>query len=316
MSPAARPLSGRTCVLTGATSGLGRAAALALAALGADLLLVGRSEVRGARVARLARRRNPEGRVEFLQADLASQGSVRALAAAIARRIDRVDVLVNSAGARLDRYAESPDGVELTFATNHLGHFLLTHLLRERLERARGGRVITVGSSAHAAADLHRGFVLQRGNYDRRIAYANSKLANVVFARELAAQADPALLTSNAVDPGVAATRFARNNGLLSWTKHLVAHGLRGELTSARRGADTIVHLAASEAVAGVTGRYFRRRAEVAPSPLAADPAVGRELWRLSLELTGLAADAASCGGASPPAVAALGAVAEGPGPR
>jgi NAD(P)-dependent dehydrogenase (short-subunit alcohol dehydrogenase family) len=232
--------------------------------------------------------------VAFLRANLAAQAEARALAAVIGQKFERIDVLVNNAGLRVDGYTEGPDGVEMTFATNHLGHFLLTHLLRPQLERARPGRVITVGSSAHAGADLSRGFVLNAATYDRRIAYANAKLANVVFARELAARADPQSMTSNAVDPGAMATRFAANNGLRSWLKHVVAHGLRGDLGSARRRADTVVYLASSDEVVRTTGRYVSRRGEVSPSRLALDPGVGRQLWSLSCALVGLDSDASS----------------------
>ena len=291
LNSTSRPLSGRTCVLTGATSGLGRAASVALAALGADLILVGRNERSGERVTRACRTRNPKGRVDFLRADLAAQREVRALASAIVNRVGQIEILINNAGARFDDFNRSPDGLEVTFAGNHLGHFLLTHLLRPLLERAEPARVISVGSCAHHGANLDCGWMLDERDYDRRIAYANSKLASIVFARELAARVNPSLLTSNAVDPGLVATRFARNNGLVSWLKHLVAHGLRRELVSAKRGADTIVYLASSAEMRGVTGRYLFRRRETSPSVLATDRGVGEQLWKMSLELTGLASE-------------------------
>jgi len=273
---------------------LGRAAAIALAALGADLILIGRNERSGGRVTRACRTRNPRGRVDFLRGDLAVQRQVRALAPAIVSRVGQIDILINNAGARFDDFNRSPDGLDVTFAGNHLGHFLLTHLLRPLLERAKPARVISVGSCAHHGANLDRGWMLEERDYDRRIAYANSKLANIIFARELAARVSPAVLTSNAVDPGLVATRFALNNGLVSWLKHLVVHGLRGELVSAKRGADTIVYLASSDEMRGVTGRYFFRRSEISPSVLATDRVVGEQLWKMSLQLTGLASEASS----------------------
>ena len=278
----------RTCVITGATSGLGRATALALAGLGADVMLVGRNQPLGEHVAQLCRRRNPGARAQFLRADLSSQTDVRVLAAAIRRQCERVDVLINNAGARYDTYDESPEGIERTFAGNHIGHFLLTHLLLSHLELAKPGRVITIGSVAHLGADLTSGWVECCNGYNRRRAYANSKLANIVFARELAARKDPTNVTSNAVDPGIVLSRFAKNNGLKSWLTHVVAHAIRRELVSAAVGADTIVYLATSEAGTAVTGRYFCKRAEASVSPLAEDPEVGRQVWTLSLTLTGL----------------------------
>src|SRR5262249_39017796 len=157
---------------------------------------------------------------------------------------------------------------------------------------ARPGRVISVGSCAHLGANLDGGWILKRDNYNRRGAYANSKLANIVFAPELAGRVHSSLLTSNAVDPGVALSRFGLNNGLLAWTTHVVSHGLRGELLSARRAADTIVYLASSDDALQMTGHYFLKRRPVQPSALAVDPAIGRHLWDLSLELTGLPARA------------------------
>jgi NAD(P)-dependent dehydrogenase (short-subunit alcohol dehydrogenase family) len=279
----------KTCVITGATSGLGRATALALAAQGADLILIGRNQRLGEQVATLCRDRHPESRGRFLRADLSSLPDVRAAARTIAAEGVCIDVLVNNAGARYDTYADGPGGLERTFAGNHLGHFLLTHLLLPQLSLARPGRVVTVGSVAHLAADLSEGWVLSRERYDRRIAYANSKLANIVFARELASRNDPSRVTSNAADPGIVVSRFARNNGLTSWMTHIVAHALRLELTSSSRAADTIVYLASAETVRDVSGLYFRNRLETTPSPLAVDPDVGRQLWNLSVTLTGLA---------------------------
>jgi len=281
-------VSGRICVITGATSGIGRATALALAALGFDLCLIGRTQTLGQRVAAACRARNPGGRAEFLRADLASQSDVRRAADAIMGRFRQVDVLVNNAGARNDRYDESPEGIEHTFAVNHLGHFLLTQLLLEPLRRAHPGRVITVASVAHRGADLRHGWISAAPSYDRSVAYANSKLANIVFARELAVRNDPAFVISNAVDPGIVATRFARNNGLWSWLKHVLSSAAHRELVSARRGADTVVYLAHSDERPVATGRYVHRRAEIAPSALAQDPELGRQLWALSAKMTGL----------------------------
>ena len=216
------------------------------------------------------------------------------MASDIVSRVGQIDILINNAGARFDAFRRSPDGLEVTFAGNHLGHFLLTHLLRPLLERAQPARVISVGSCAHHGANLDCGWMLEERDYDRRIAYANSKLANIVFARELAGRVSPALLTSNAADPGLVATRFALNNGLVSWLKHLVAHGLRRQLVSAKRGAETIVYLATSDEMKGVTGRYFFRRGETSPSMLATDREAGEQLWKMSLELTGLASKASN----------------------
>ncbi len=261
-------------------------AAHGLAALNANLVLVGRNEHAGQDVVRRLLRRSPRSRVEFIRTDLSRQSDVRVLAAMITERCERVDILINNAGARIDNYHETDDGIELTFATNHLGHFLLTGLLLERLLQAPSGRVITVSSGSHSGVSARERWYLDRANYDRRVAYAKSKLANIMFAYELAERLRKTRVTSNAVDPGGVATNFARNNGLVPWIRHLAAHALRRELVSPRRGAETLVYLAAAEEVAGVTGKFFCHRQQVESSATSHDREEARRLWDLSVQLT------------------------------
>ena len=288
-SNSTRDLTGQTCVITGATSGLGKAVALALGRLNAGLVLVGRNERAGAALARALRRPSSSAPIEYVRADLSRQSDVRALAERIAGTYRSVDILINNAGARFDAYGETPDGIELTFATNHLGHFLLTCLLAERLvEAVPPARVITVSSSTHVNATAEGPWSSSRQTYDRRLAYAKSKLANVMFAYELAERLTNTGVTSNAIDPGIVATNFARNNGVVSWLRHLMAHGLRRELISPRNGARPLVHLAVSNGLAGVTGKYFRRDQQVDSSPASRDRQQARRLWELSVRLTGL----------------------------
>ena len=280
--------SNKICVVTGATSGIGRAAARALAELNATLILTGRHERAGRNIVRRLQRRWPRGSVEFIRTDLSRQADVRGLAAYVNGTYDRVDVLLNNAGARFDEYRETSDGIELTFATNHLGHFLLTSLLLDRLKQAPGARVVTVASSAHFGASADGGWSLERHRYDRRLAYAKSKLANIMFAYELARRLRNTRVTSNAVDPGLVATNFARNNGLVPWLRHLVAHALRRELVSPKKGAETLVYCAASPDVAGVTGKYFRDNQHAESSSASHDREEAQRLWRLSAKLTGV----------------------------
>jgi NAD(P)-dependent dehydrogenase (short-subunit alcohol dehydrogenase family) len=281
-------LAGMNCVVTGATSGIGRMAARGLAALSANVILVGRNERAGRDVVRRLQKVSPRSRIEFVRADLSRQSDVRALAAGVGERYERVDVLINNAGARFDEYCETADGIELTFATNHLGHFLLAGLLLDRLVEAPSARVITVASVTHYNASADGDWYLQRDRYDRRTAYAKSKLANVMFARELAERLRATPVTSNAVDPGSVATNFARNNGTVAWFRHLVGSAVSRELVSARTGGDTLVYLASSTEVVGVTGKLFFRRRQVEPSEASRDRAAARRLWGLSVELTGL----------------------------
>jgi NAD(P)-dependent dehydrogenase (short-subunit alcohol dehydrogenase family) len=280
-------LSGKYSVITGATSGIGKETAYRLAARGSHLVLVGRSVQKGERIARRLRRRSPRSDVVFVGADLSSPTDVRELAAAITRRQEHVDVLINNAGARNYDYRENVDGIESTFATNHLGHFLLTSLLGESLQRAPAARVITISSGLHEIASADE-WCFGRANYDGGMAYAKSKLANLMFAYELARRVRDTRITSNAFNPGVVATNFERNNGLRRWIGFLVGHGLKRRLSSARSAADAVVFLAASDQMNGVTGKYFVGNREVDSSAASYDLEAARGLWELSTRLTGL----------------------------
>jgi retinol dehydrogenase 14 len=276
-------MAGRTCLITGATSGIGRATALALATRGARLILVGRRQQLGARlVAQICSQRGT-GQAHFLRADLSDQRQVRELAATIATGHPQLHVLVNNAGARFNTYQQTSDGLERTFATNHLGHFLLTALLLENLARADSARVVTVGSGAHHGIPAGGDWYCGPENYDRKLAYGKSKLANIVFAYELARRLSQTSIVSNAVDPGGVATQLGRNNGLFSWCKHLLYYALKRKLVMPWQGAETVVYLAGSEAVRGVTGKYFYRKQEAESSPASHDAEAARKLWSLSL---------------------------------
>lgn len=275
-------------MITGATSGIGRAAALQLGRLGADLILVGRDERRGKELIRRLARSFSGGAALFLKADLSSLGDVRDLALRIRDRCARVDILINNAGTRNRTFRPSPDGIESTFATNHLGHFLLTLLLLERLRAAKAPRIINVSSGAHGSGNGDFEGMLRAGNYDRKLAYANSKLANVLFTYELARRLRGSGITSNALDPGGVATRLGRNDGLHSWIRHIAYHALKGDLVSPRKGADAVVYLAASPAVEGISGKYFCRGREVPSSKLSQDEGAADRLWGLSVRLSGM----------------------------
>jgi NAD(P)-dependent dehydrogenase (short-subunit alcohol dehydrogenase family) len=278
---------GKTFVVTGGTSGIGAAAALALAGAGANVVIIGRHEARGRRLlTRIGRR--AAGDAQFLRADLSSQAEVRALARALTERHRTIDGLINNAGARFDDYGVTADGRERTFATNHLSHFLLTCLLLGPLMRAPHARVVNVSSGSHGAASTAGGWELHGPGYDRRLAYAKSKLANILFTIELARRLAGTNVTTNAVDPGGVASRFALNNGLVSWLKHVVAQALRRELVRPRTGAMTVVHLATAADLEAVSGEFFRDRRSVKPSTAAGDREAAARLWTLSLEWTGL----------------------------
>ncbi|GFO64841.1 SDR family oxidoreductase [Geomonas paludis] len=283
-------MTGKICLVTGASSGIGRATALALAREGATLIGVGRDRERCARSAEAIVRASGNYHVEFWQADLSSQEEVRAVARRLNAVYPRLDLLVNNAGGRFDRRVTSAEGVEMTFALNHLGYFLLTMLLMERLRVAGRARVVNVASAAHRACpgmdfdDLN----LER-EYDGRRAYAQSKLANLLFTYELARRLAGSGVTANAAAPGNVLTRFALNNGLGSWLSHIAGSLRSGRLVGARRAARTVLYLACAGEVAGKSGGYYCEEKEAASSPASYDEAAAGRLWRASLALTGLA---------------------------
>jgi NAD(P)-dependent dehydrogenase (short-subunit alcohol dehydrogenase family) len=281
----------KVCLITGATSGIGRATAVELGRLGATLILVGRNQRQGSQVRDTIGQRAGRAPVEFLPADLSRQQDVRQLAATIARKYARLDVLINNAGAKFSRYEESADGIELTLATNHLGHFLLTLLLWETLQQAPAARVVTVSSGAHHGVSNEIQATWPAEAYNRKVAYSQSKLANVMFTYELARRLHGTQATANALDPGGVATNLGRNNGLLAWAKHLLFYTLKGQLLSPRQGADTVVYLASAPEVAGVSGQFFHQRKPTRSSPASYDEPASSRLWELSLQLAHLDSD-------------------------
>jgi NAD(P)-dependent dehydrogenase (short-subunit alcohol dehydrogenase family) len=284
-------LRGKTVLVTGATSGLGLEASVQLARLGARVVMVGRDQSRtdAARADVVARGASAE--VASLLCDFAVQAEVRRLAEAFLARYDRLHVLINNAGGVNKKRRLTPDGVETTFAVNHLGYFLLTSLLLERLVRSAPARVVSVASIGHRHGTLDLDDIgFARGGYSIMSAYARSKLANVLFAAELARRLAGTGVSSNSVHPGGVATNIW--SGAPWWAKPYIALLLRPRLTSAERGAQTIVRLAASPQLEGVTGRYFEEERQATPGPLASDAQLARRLWEVSAQLVGLPAAA------------------------
>lgn len=277
----------RICLVTGATSGIGRAAAFGLAALGHRLILVGRDERKLRRAAARIRARSGCGEIAAYRCDLSLVRDVRCVADRIKRENPRIDVLVNNAGARFLEHGLTDEGIELTVATNHLGHFVLTLSLRESLRESVESRVINVSSGAHYGATRAVVNVSSPEGYDGKRQYADSKLAGVLFAYALAERWRGQGILANAVDPGCAATNFSRNNGTWSWLKHRLAYFLRGQLRTAAKGAETIVYLATSDEVAAVTGKYFKDKEAMRSSDLSYDAALREALWESSAALAG-----------------------------
>jgi retinol dehydrogenase 12 len=276
-------MDGKVCVVTGATSGIGKAAATALARMGAQVVLVGRDRGRAeATAAQVGSVATQPPVVDI--ADLGAMDQVRALAERLAA-LDRIDVLINNAGLVLGERRGTPDGFEHVFAVNHLAPFLLTNLLLPRLTASAPARVITVTSDAHSAARLDLDDPNLEHGWDSWRSYANSKLANILFTRELARRLHGTGVTANCAHPGVVRTGFGRD------ARPLLRLGVtlaRPFLLSPERGADTIVYLASSPGVADETGGYYVRRQRREPSAAARDDAAARKLWQISEELTGL----------------------------
>jgi retinol dehydrogenase 12 len=283
--PADDRIRGRTVLITGATSGLGRYAAGELAARGAHVILHGRAKERTERTRATIIERVPQASVDVILADLASQAAVRGLAAQIRERFPRLDVLVNNAGATFGRRLETVDGLEMTLAVNHLAPFLLTNLLRDLLERSGPSRVVTVSSGAHQRAGLDFDDLQNRRRYSGFRVYGQSKLCNLYFTYELSRRLAGSGVTANALHPGFVATHFGRrDHGLISRLMPL-AHrfAIRPE-----EGARTIVYLAASPEVEAVTGKYFYKERPVASSTASYDRGAAERLWAISTELTRL----------------------------
>ena len=272
-------------VITGATNGIGLAAAEALAALGARLAIVARSEARaGAAVARIKAAAGDDTVVDVFLADLSSQASVRQLAADLLARLPRIDVLANNAGGVFLGHQVTADGIEMTWAVNHLAPFLLTNLLLDRLRASTPARVITTSSGAHAGAripfDLLEGQPSRGGGGGR---YGQSKLANILFTTELARRLEGSGVTANCFHPGIVATGFGQNNGAL------VRFGMtlvRPFARTPQQGAATLVWLADSPEASGETGGYYVDRRLAQPSVAARDADAARRLWTISEALT------------------------------
>ena len=275
--------------MTGGTAGVGLATARELAARGADVTLVGSNAQRGEGAVRAIRADVPDATVAFERADLSLMSEVRRVARNFVEKRDRLDVLVNNAGAIFSKRRETAEGLEATFALNHLGVFLLTNLLLERLRAAEAGRIIVTASAAHHPARLDFDDLQLVRGYSARTAYGRSKLANVMFANALARRLEGGAVTANSLHPGLVASRFGSNNGpLFRWAVRLFF--LLGGAVGVEAGARTGIRLACDPGLAGVSGKYFDDCRPADPSPASMVLADQERLWCESEKLLGSAA--------------------------
>jgi NAD(P)-dependent dehydrogenase (short-subunit alcohol dehydrogenase family) len=277
-------MGGNVALVTGGTSGIGKATATALAAMGADVVVVGRNRERGEQAAAEIRAQTG-GRVDLALSDLASQAEVRALAEGFRRRYDRLDVLVNNAGLVQSTRTESPDGIETTFAINHLAPFLLTNLLLDVLKESAPSRIVTVSSEAERWGNVDFEDLQSRKKYRGFPVYGMTKLANIMFTYELAERLKGTGVTATCMHPGAVNTRFgADSTGPMTILFRLSKPFMR----TPKQGADTLIWLASSPEVEGLSGRYYSDRKPIEPKKIAQDPEARRRLWEESERLTAL----------------------------
>jgi NAD(P)-dependent dehydrogenase (short-subunit alcohol dehydrogenase family) len=278
------PIAGRTVLITGATSGIGRATALGLARMGAHLAITGRDRVRTEDAAREIRAGG--GRVDLFIADLSSQTELRELAEQVLQSLSRIHVLINNVGGYFDTRHTTADGLERTFALNHLAPFLLTNLLLEKLKQSASARVVTVSSNAHATGRIDFRDLQGEGSYSGARAYSQSKLANVLFSYELARRLKGTSVTANALQPGMVSTSFGAEDP--ATVQRIFIPFLRPFMKSPAQGAAASLHLASAPELEQVTGRYFANRHAKKSSERSYDQAAAARLWQLSADLVGL----------------------------
>lgn len=278
-------MHGKTVVITGATSGIGQVAAETLAREGARVVFVARDAVKARTMLDRLIRANPDAAHDWVQADLTTIAAMKAAGEALLAKAARVDVLINNAGAIFDRREVTADGLEKTFAVNHMAYFVITEVLRPAL--GPGARVVSTASTAHTFGRLDFDDLQSAKAYSAFRAYGLSKLCNILWTSELARNLEGAGVTANCIHPGGVNTGFGDN--AKGWLGALFGLGKRFMLTP-EQGADTLIYLAESAEVAGRTGGYWVKRAPVQPSVAARDPAVAARLWDVSARLAGVPA--------------------------
>ena len=277
-------MKGKTVLVTGSSSGIGFETAKALAGMGSEVILAARSEEKLKEAVTAIKTATGNESLKYYTADFSSQKSIRALAAQVKKDYTKLDVLINNAGGVFPQFKLNEDGLEMTIGTNHFAYFLLTNLLLDLLKKADSARIVSVASDSHYQGKIDfESFKKDKGYFILK-AYAQSKLANVLFTAELAERLQGTRITANSLHPGFVKTDIGNKDtqwfAKLFWTLSSRIAGL-----SVENGAKTSIYLASSSAVNGVTGRYFNKCKVQEEAPLAKDKQLQKELWRISEEL-------------------------------
>jgi NAD(P)-dependent dehydrogenase (short-subunit alcohol dehydrogenase family) len=280
-------MNGKICLVTGGTNGIGKATAQALAQMGATVVIVGRDAQKAAQVTEEIRAASDNQNIDWLLADLSSQQDIRRLATEFKRKYSQLHVLLNNAGGTFKTRQLSVDGIEMTFALNHLAYFLLTNLLLDTIKASTPARIINVSSGAHSGGKIDFHNLQGERSYTSFEPYGNSKLANILFTTELARRLEGTGVTVNALHPGLTSTGFGQNNpGFLMKIMGAVVPLIA---RSPEKGAETSIYLASSPEVQSITGKYFVDCKVTQPAPQATDSAVAKRLWDVSAEMVHLA---------------------------
>jgi NAD(P)-dependent dehydrogenase (short-subunit alcohol dehydrogenase family) len=276
-------MAGKTVLITGGTGGIGKAAAIGLASMGARVGITGRDRPRANRSAAEISHKSGNPAIDLFVADMSSQSEVRRLAAEVLAAYPQLDVLINNVGGFWANRHITADGLEHTFALNHLAPFLLTSLLLDRLIASAPARIVTVSSGAHSLGSIDFDDLMGEGKYSGQRAYNQSKLANVLFTYELASRLVGTGVTATVLHPGMTSTGFGSEDGARGWGPLIAV--MRRFMQSPERGAATSIYLASSAEAEGISGRYFTGRSATESHASSYDPSTIARLWRVSDDL-------------------------------